>query len=184
MNPIQFRMLQKLSADINPESVKLYNAITKVENNGRNHHFQRTNIKPTWNGKKWVGGSTAYGPAQITGTLMRDQLARYPNEQYVKDNVGYINRFVQQSDNFNKYGMTPKAAGYHKRYDYGGAGDLTSPEDMHTYHKVGLGIVNRMYNDNYKKSSDVNKARNNTINQWRGVDDPDYRERINNLIGR
>ena len=101
-------------------------------------------------------GSSAYGPAQITKGRMTDALNFGIIPPGNTELVDYAKRFIAQANKFLKYGKNKDMglAGYHKRYDYGGAGDLTSLKDQALYHKV----AKLMIKDSYKNAQDVNRA--------------------------
>ena len=101
-------------------------------------------------------GSSAYGPAQITKGRMTDALNFGIIPPGNTELVDYAKRFIAQANKFLKYGKNKDMglAGYHKRYDYGGAGDLTSLKDQALYHKV----AKLMIKDSYKNAQDVTRA--------------------------
>lgn len=84
------------------------------------------------------GGSSAYGPTQMTGTLVRDMLDRGVIPDHLKD---YANRFLDQSDLFLKYGNEKGLKGYDPKYDYGGSGHLTSPKDQEDYKDLSKVLI-------------------------------------------
>lgn len=88
------------------------------------------------------GGSSAYGPAQLTGTLVQDMLDRGVIPDHLKD---YSNRFLDQSRLFLKYGNEKKLKGYDPKYDYGGSGHLTTPQDQEDYSKLAKVIIANHY---------------------------------------
>ena len=111
----------------------LYNAIFKSEFRGLNRFnpFIRTNTAPK-------GGSSAYGPLQITNGLMKsakDQMTLTTAE------TDYVERFIEQGEKFLKFGREPNIQGYEKKYDYGGEGDLTSSRDKALYKQVGKKLI-------------------------------------------
>jgi hypothetical protein len=120
-------------------------------------------------------GSSAYGPLQITKTLMVLAKPRLI-ESLSEEEADYVNRFIEQADKFLKYGREPDKEGYHERYDYGGQGDLTSTKDRELYKSVGKKLIELVYND-------AGKDLDRFIQQWRyesgtekrvDVDDPKY----------
>ena len=133
-----------------------------------NSGFIRTRYAPAL-------GSSAYGPLQITKTLMVLAKPRLI-ESLSEEEADYVNRFIEQADKFLKYGREPDKEGYHERYDYGGQGDLTSTKYRELYRSVGKKLIELVYNDAGK---DLDKF----IQQWRfesgtekrvDVDDPKY----------
>jgi len=111
----------------------LYESIYAAEFRGvdRKRPFIRTRYAPK-------DGSSAYGPLQITMSLMRD--AR--NQMNLSDSESkYVDRFIEQGRKFLEFGREPDKPGYQKRYDYGGEGDLTSANDKRMYQRVGKKLV-------------------------------------------
>ena len=97
-------------------------------------------------------------------------------ESLSEEEADYVNRFIEQADKFLKYGREPDKEGYHKRYDYGGQGDLTSTKDRELYKSVGKKLIELVYND-------AGKDLDRFIQQWRyesgtekrvDIDDPKY----------
>lgn len=93
-----------------------------------------------------------------------------------KEEIDYVDRFIEQANKFLKYGREPDKEGYHERYDYGGKGDLTSKKDRELYKSVGKKLIELVYK---KAENDLDKF----IQQWRyesgtekrvDVDDPKY----------
>ena len=119
---------------------EIYAGIVNAETGG----LEGTNAFIRTKAKKTKGGSTAYGPAQITGTLAKDMLDRGFIPKELKD---YVSRFIKQSEQFNKYGNEAKKFGKnHKpQYDYGGSGDLTSPQDQKDYERLAKLLLNQQY---------------------------------------
>ena len=96
------------------------------------------------------GGSSAYGPTQMTGTLVRDMLDRGVIPDHLKD---YANRFLDQSDLFLKYGNEKGLKGYAPKYDYGGSGHLTSPEDQENYKDLSKVLIAHHWNNAQETAS-------------------------------
>ena len=144
-----------------------------------------------------AGGSSAYGPAQMTGTLVRDMLDRGVVPDHLKD---YANRFLDQSDLFLKYGNEKGLKGYDSKYDYSGSGHLTSPEDQKSYEELAKAILSYRWKNAQETSSGYNERKpmgfaaaaqgkdpiNTIIRDWRfgpnskmgRVDDMDYWSRF------
>jgi len=131
------------------------------------------------------GGSSAYGPAQITGTLVRDMLE---NRRIIPEHLkGYANRFLEQSEKFLKYGNEKGIYGYEKKYDYGGEGDLTSAEDQEKYKELAKSILAHHWeNAQAKQRLPWEDPLNTIIHAWRfgpssekgEADDQDYWDRF------
>ena len=125
--------LAQVSQDMN-ETDRLYAAFKNAETRGLEGEdaFIRTNANLA------PGGSSAYGPVQITGTLVQDMMDRGVIPDDLKD---YSNRFLDQSKLFLKYGNEKDLEGYDPRYDYGGSGDLTSEQDQKDYAKLAKVLI-------------------------------------------
>lgn len=114
--------------------------------------FIRTNHAPE-------EGSSAYGPVQMTRDLVADMV----NNNHIKlpdDLKDYTKRFIQQGNNFLKYGKEPNEPGYDKKYEYGEAGDLTSAQDKKDYKRLAKLIIKYHYD---LVDGDTDKL----INAWR-----------------
>jgi hypothetical protein len=132
-------------------------------------HMVRTSHAPK-------GGSTAYGPYQMTTSLVK----LYRNNKrdlFNADEIDYINRFIDQGNKFNLYGNNPhydvdttELEGYDSKYDYGGRGDLTDPEDMRLYQSV----ASKIFEDHLASTGgNVEEA----IAKWRDSDRATYFEK-------
>lgn len=129
--------LAQVSQDMN-EVDRLYAAFKNAETRGLEGEdaFIRTkaNLAP--------GGSSAYGPVQITGTLVRDMMDRGVIPDDLKD---YSNRFLDQSKLFLKYGNEKDLEGYDPKYDYGGSGHLTTEQDQADYNRLARVLIAHHY---------------------------------------
>ena len=132
---------------------KLYDAINAAEFRGLSRfgsNFIRTRHAPK-------GGSSAYGPLQITTGLMR--IAR--NQLKLnKRETAYVERFIKQGELFLKYGNEPDREGYQDKYDYGGKGDLSGSADRKLYEQVGKKLLDLVW----KQSNEDMKT---FLNAWR-----------------
>ena len=133
----RLRGLPQVSQEMN-QTDKLYSAFKNAETRGLEGEdaFIRTkaNLAP--------GGSSAYGPVQITGTLVEDMMNRGVIPDDLKD---YSNRFLDQSDLFLKYGNEKGLKGYDPKYDYGGSGHLTSEQDQADYNRLAKVLIAHHY---------------------------------------
>ena len=125
--------LNKVSEEMN-QNDKFYNAFVNAETGHLkgDDKFRRTeaNLAP--------GGSSAYGPAQITGSLVRNML----NQGVIPDDLkDYSNRFLDQSKLFLKYGNEKELEGYDPKYDYGGSGHLTTEQDQADYNRLAKVLI-------------------------------------------
>ena len=116
-----------------------YNAICYAETGGEANPWIRTKVTPVKEGDKWVGSSTAFGPVQMTGTLVRDFYTRYP--EHFKPMQEFIVKFLNQTDLFCKYGMNQGATGYNPAFDYGGTGVGFTDKDKLMYKAVAQRIM-------------------------------------------
>ena len=151
------------------------------------------------------GGSTAYGPVQITKGLLenyRDNESAIYNQH---SNVG--DKLINQANLFNYYGneshdipVHPKhdswmykgimglqdmlgGEGIHESYDYGGQGTRMNSGLQSEYKDFAQAMMMDMWNKNKNKENPVQ----NFIESWRGEtidEDPDYYKRFNTYLGR
>lgn len=133
-------------AGVSPQAIDLYKAVSSAETGGLDNRFIRTKGAES-------GVSTAYGPAQITGTLAQD-FKKNHSKIFTKDELDYLDRFIAQANKMKK------ASDSDPVYGYGGVGDLTSPEDQKLYAQVAV----KMLDDKYKSSKSLDK----TVMGWRG----------------
>ena len=159
------------------------------------------------------GGSTAYGPVQLTLGLLENYRDNKPQIYSQHSNVG--DKLIKQGNLFNYYGNEPDieyhpshaglfAAPYrglshiqdwlgnfgigsgesiHEAYDYGGHGS-----DMHSglqseYKDFAQAMMMDMWQENMNKENPVQSF----IEAWRGKtidEDPDYYKRFNTHLGR
>jgi len=149
----------------------LYQALQYAETGGERDPFIRTRVAPR-------GGSTAYGPVQITGTLLRDYLKRQP-KLFDAEETAYARRLVEQADKFARFGKTPNAPGYDPRYDYGGAGDVAqTPQDRAMYGPVAAKLIDQQFRES---GGDLQRF----IARWRGVpasQDPGYFRKVQSRL--
>lgn len=146
-----------------PVEERLFAALAVAETGGEKDPFIRTRVRPK-------RGSTAYGPVQITRNTAKDLRDRY-RKQWSNDEIKYLDRLVEQGDKFAHFGNEPKRAGYDPRYDYGGAGDLTSPADREMYERVARRMIQILY-----KEQGGNAAK--FVERWRGEADPSYSKKV------
>tara|TARA_R100001244_G_scaffold26363_2_gene26416 strand:- start:228 stop:848 length:621 start_codon:yes stop_codon:yes gene_type:complete len=153
---------------------KLYNSFVDAETG----HLEGINKFIRTEASKTPGGSSAYGPAQMTGTLVRDMLERKIVPDHLKE---YANKFLDQSEKFLKYGNEKYLTGYDPKYDYGGEGDLTSEKDQENYKELAKSILAHHW-----KNAQGEDSINTIIRAWRfgpssekgETDDPNYWDRF------
>jgi hypothetical protein len=161
---------------------KLYNAVSNAEMSedyykyvlNQNHPYLRTSEAPP-------GGSTAYGPLQLTSgknSMVRYILGHenhdlrtgnnYLGTQFTDAEMEYLDKFVDQGEKFLLYGAGDwkklvkdgtisqkegeRLAGI---YEYGKEGDLFSKEDRLLYDSIGKKILSYEYFDQAKGDSEV-----------------------------
>ena len=109
-------------------------------------------------------GSSAYGPTQINKKTAKDYATRYPKK--FKDIKGYMDKYDKQGAQQLKYGREPNKPGYDKRYDYGGKGDLSTPEYHEPYKKMAKTMMHQM--DKELKSTNPKAGIKDLVQRWRG----------------
>jgi hypothetical protein len=143
-------------------------ALQQAETGGEKQKFIRTKHAPK-------GGSSAFGPMQITGTTLIDMVERHPENFPDKK---YAQSLIDQSKLFLKYGKEKDKPGYDPKYDYGGAGD-PALHDPKKYRQVGMGVVKGMAQDIFKGvPDDLSKEQvEKLVKRYRGASreqDPRY----------
>lgn len=87
------------------------------------------------------GGSTAYGPLQITGSTLDDltdkRLTDRGQAKLSNKEKNLIKKLKEQAELFRKHGNEQDMEGYDPRYDYGGSGDPLTSEEKDTYWDLG-----------------------------------------------
>jgi len=147
----------------------IYDAISQAETGSFDDPWIRTTAKDT------PGGSTAYGPVQITGTKARDYAKR---KILSPEMIEYVNNvYGPMMDRFAEYGNEPEKEGYSPIYDYGGSGDLTDDEKTQY-----LKLADEMLAYDYVLSQGDDDA---FIRAWRGTgDDERYNQVVRQVLGR
>lgn len=187
----------------------LYRAIEAREHANRSH--EDTYIRTRGKECQRLGtcrGSTAYGPVQLTASLVRRLLNEDGELNYDKfnnpsgksrwynlDNINmdYVNRFLEQSALFNKYGgadfpeggVDPITGEDVSRYNYGGPGDLISQQDREDYQKLVIEMLKGEFNALQGDDRSPNKhplTIRNIAQRWRswGVE-TSYAEDVMNM---
>lgn len=131
-----------------PNEVKsLFGRIQQAETGGLDNKFIRTLDRTA------PGGSSAYGPAQVTMTLAKDFKERH-GDLFTPEEKGYLDRFIAQGQKFLRFGNVVNLKEEDKKFDYGGEGELTSDADKQLYGQV----VEKMLNFYHQKfNGDVEK---------------------------
>ena len=177
MNKEHLIGLASVSNDMS-EVDRLYNSFVNAETGHLqgDGKFIRTEAKDT------KGGSSAYGPVQITGTLVQDMMDRGVIPDDLKD---YANRFLDQSKLFLKYGNEKDLEGYDPKYDYGGSGHLTTEQDQADYNRLAKVLIAHHYKNaknevKQKKPMGFSQAARDPITNVIG----DWRFGVNSKKGR
>lgn len=139
---------------------ELYNALAYAETGSFKDPWIRTTYAPK-------GGSTAFGPVQITNTLLQDALE---NKLIGRESRGFARQVMEPMyQNFIKYGREPKKPGYTPIYDYGGGGGFDP-----AYHENYQDLAKELIQMQVARSSDINDF----IKRWRGKNEPAYRDKV------
>ena len=150
----------------------LYDAITQAEHQG----FLGTEGYDPWIRTKHQpkGGSTAFGPVQMTGgkgSMMANVAGGYTDVGASPEELDWIKqRFLPQAQNFIDYGGEDMEEGM-EHYDYGGRGDFGA-QDKIMYEKVAKKIMEHEF---MRTGGDRNIDK--FIEAWRGKpskDDSEY----------
>jgi len=119
------------------------------------------------------GPSSAYGPVQITMTLVRDYLNRHP-EIFSDEIRHYAEAFVEQGHNFLDDG--------HGIYGYGGAGTLNDPESRRLYVLMARALIAHLWNVVGGQTEE--ERFDNLLLRWRGKRDTRYFARAKSVFAR
>ncbi len=150
---------------------ELYDALEHAETGGEQNKWIRTKVIPH-------GGSTAYGPVQLTKSLV--DLYRKNEPQVLTPYSDLLEKFDQQAELFKTHGAEPeKQRGYSPIWDYGGTGFTWSDEEKQQYENMNKAMISHM--KTYQPDMD------SFISGWRGKDrkgDTDYYERFDNFLNQ
>ena len=177
----------------------IYNALAYAETGSFDDSWIRTVAENT------PGGSTAFGPVQITGGLLTDY---FNNESDIyNDNKEIGDLLREQAGLFNYYGNEENIplhpthtqgfwnkplfrhmgalypTGIQDDFDYGGKGMGLTDIQKGQYKDFAQDMMLDMWSKNENKTNPVNSF----IEAWRGVsedEDPDYYKRFNTNLGR
>jgi len=160
----------------------LLRGIAPQESGGEEDPWIRTKVRDA------PGGSTAYGPLQITGSTLDDLenehlKAKGQSELSAKEK-SLIKKLKRQSKLFAKHGNEQDQEWFDPRYDYGGSGDPLTPEEKETYWNLGdrlfkLKASYKGYDPN--RLDDLQLAE--VIGDWYGRDKEYTDEYITNVLG-
>lgn len=160
---------------------KFYNALSHAETGSFDNPWIRTVARPSRSEK----GSTAWGPLQITATLVKDFKNRFP-DLFTSEVADYAARYLEQAKLFNHYGYAlneQPRADHDPIYDYGGTGTLAQlAQDRENYKKMGKALLDKII-----EQCTVNGVvdKDEVIKRWRGVSeerDPEYYDKVRSLL--
>jgi len=150
---------------------ELYDAFKHAETGGESNPWIRTKVRPK-------GGSTAYGPVQLTKRLV--DLYRENEPQVLAPYSDILKKFDKQAELFKTHGAEPeKQRGYNTIWDYGGTGFNWSDKEKDQYEVMNKAIMSHMMT--YQPDMD------SFISGWRGEsrgNDRDYYERFDNFLNQ
>jgi hypothetical protein len=150
---------RKAKRDVKDYSVdEFWDAFQNAETGGIDDPWIRTTAKDT------KGGSSAYGPVQLT----RGLVAKYAkNNPKVIEDAGlsdFAMKFMDQGDEFLTHGNNKgKIDFYNPRYDYGGKGHLYGAQDQQDYSR----LTKTLMGDLWEKSKKTDAPVENLIKYWR-----------------
>jgi uncharacterized membrane protein (UPF0127 family) len=138
-----------------PTAAQLYRAVASAETGGEPDPWIRTKYREA------PGGSTAYGPVQLTRTTAEGYQTKYP-QFFTAPQLAYLEKYKQQGKQFAYHGnMEGKVPDFNAQYDYGGTGSLTNAADKTMYGEV----AQRMLAHHQQTTPNTLKA----VERWRGV---------------
>lgn len=157
----------------------LYKAFSGAETEAFDNPWIRTTFREA------EGGSTAFGPVQLTGNLVKNYLLNKPEVIQDKD---FANKYLMNARKFAEHGNNKgKIPHFNPDYDYGGQGGLTTEADYEGYSKLSKAIMS----DLWAKAKTTDKPLENMIKYWRWGegsdksrdDDPEYFKRFFKHLG-
>tara|TARA_R100001129_G_scaffold32610_1_gene21869 strand:- start:30 stop:800 length:771 start_codon:yes stop_codon:yes gene_type:complete len=146
---------------------KIYDVIEQIETGGLTNKFIRTKLSKT------KGGSTAFGPMQMTRSAFVDLKE---NSNLTRAERNLADKLIRQADSFNKYGNAPDKEGYDKKFDYGGTGVGLTNEEKQIYTNLAnkfLDLKAKRKGIDLSESVDLNDAKK-VLAAWKGKDVDDY----------
>lgn len=160
----QAKAQKSTAPEISLRNEALYNGIVHAETGGLKDPWIRTGQPDSTVG----GTSTAYGPAQITGSLMEDMVSRYP-QAFSNEELEYANNFIDQAKVMAARPDDPT-------FGYGKKGVMGStPQFRKTYNSIAKKIIEILDSEN---GGDYNKL----VQRWRGLDDPAYSSKLSDGV--
>jgi len=137
---------------------EFWDSFQKAETGGNKDPWIRTTAS---NAK---GGSSAYGPVQLTRSLVSEYSKNNPK---VIEDAGlseFAIKYMDQADEFLIHGNNEgKIDFYDPNYDYGGKGHLYGAEDQESYSK----LTKVLMGDLWEKAKKTKDPVENLIKYWR-----------------
>ena len=155
------------TSDNDPRTPKNYGFLTKglrnAETGGEENPWIHTRHSPP-------GGSSAYGPLQLTQKTVSDFYNRHP--EIFEGTGDFYDKFSGQANKFLRYGNEPGLEGYRERYDYGGRGDYHDDESFRkSYNTVAKRILRKKLGPDHGIFRDGlfdNNEMRTVAEKWRG----------------
>ena len=153
---------------------------------GETQYWRRTSHAPE-------EGSSAFGPVQITKSLVYDAMKYHPSFK-ARYGKWYGSHMEPMQKNFLKFGKEPHLKGYDINYEYGGHG-YWDPKHNDMYKQMGLDLMRLTMKDAEKRLMHIprhNRTADDRINAhigvWRGASkskDKHYYDKVlDNLYSR
>ncbi len=137
---------------------KYYAALSHAETGSEKNPHIRTRVKDA------PGGSTAFGPAQVTGTLAEDA---YKSGHLKESKSFYEKEMKPRYDKMLYHGNNKdKVKDYNPRYDYGGDAEFDAKkhgQDYEMFAKETMGRKAQIAKDDEKQF----------VREWRGKKESD-----------
>lgn len=171
--PVNRPQVQRIQ--FRPEEIAFYNALAYAETGSESDPWIRTKVAPE-------GGSTAFGPVQITRTKVKDYIERFPKTMAGSTDF-YNTTMAPMYQKFVTYGREPNKEGYDRRWDYGGYGIHFTPEQKLDYRDMALRMITEDRRTAYKElpKGSIEDTLKKRIQLWRGVpyeQDPGYYDKV------
>ena len=133
-----------------------------------------------------VGGSTAFGPSQITRTLLLDATTEGAQKWLDMENIDldFVNKLLKQADLYNYYGNNPDIEGYNPLFDYGGAGIIEdNPVNREKYKQLSIQLMQGLYRKGMSNNPNYTIA--DLASDWKGTGNLDeYSSNVTSYYNR
>lgn len=131
----------------------MYSSLAHAETGGEVDPWIRTRARPE-------GGSSAYGPVQLTKGFVNDFTSRRTGE-FTPQQLATASNLSGQADKFLQYGGESELEGYEPKWDYGGSGSLTTDVDKSGYKDLAKQLIRMQWQ---ASGNDATKF----LQLWRG----------------